>query len=147
MKTIYFDMDGTIANLYGVENWLDDLLTENTFPYENAEPMFNAERLNKILENLQASGWKIGVISWLSRNSSKKYAKEVTKAKKEWLKKYFTIVFDETHFVKYGTRKDYIAKDKKGILFDDDIKVREKWRGRAINPSDVDISCVLSSFV
>ena len=56
MKTIYFDMDGTIANLYGVENWLDDLLTENTFPYENAEPMFNAEILNKILENLQASG-------------------------------------------------------------------------------------------
>ena len=23
MKAIYFDMDGTIADLYGVENWLE----------------------------------------------------------------------------------------------------------------------------
>ena len=25
-KAIYFDMDGTIADLYAVENWLDDLI-------------------------------------------------------------------------------------------------------------------------
>lgn len=25
MKAIYFDMDGTIANLYGVPNWLEGL--------------------------------------------------------------------------------------------------------------------------
>ena len=25
-RTIFFDMDGTIADLYGVENWLDFLI-------------------------------------------------------------------------------------------------------------------------
>ena len=29
-KAIYFDMDGTIANFYGVDGWLNDLINENT---------------------------------------------------------------------------------------------------------------------
>lgn len=29
---ICFDMDGTIANLYGVENWLDYLINKDTYP-------------------------------------------------------------------------------------------------------------------
>ena len=53
------------------------------------------------------------------------------------------IIFDEIHIVKYGTRKDYIAKDKEGIIFDDDAKVREKWRGEAINPNTEDIIEIL----
>ena len=39
--TIYFDMDGTLANFYGVENWLDYLENEDTTPYEIAKPLFN----------------------------------------------------------------------------------------------------------
>ena len=30
--TINFDMDGTLANLYGVENWLEMLEAEDTTP-------------------------------------------------------------------------------------------------------------------
>ena len=37
--TINFDMDGTIADLYGVENWLDYLIAGDVFPYENADPL------------------------------------------------------------------------------------------------------------
>ena len=145
MRTIYFDMDGTIADLYGVENWLDDLRNERTRPYEKAETLCDMSTLNNLLERLQAKGWKIGIISWLSKNSSKEYAKAVTRSKKEWLKSHFSIKFDETHFVKYGTRKDYIAKDKNGILFDDDKSVREKWKGRTINPKEVNINSILFS--
>lgn len=137
--TIYFDMDGTIANLYGVENWLDYLINEKTVPYDIASPMVDLEKLAVILEGLRAVGVRIGIISWLSKNSSNFYKKLVTKAKKEWLKKNFPVTFDETHFVKYGTRKDYVAKDKDGILFDDDERVREKWRGLAFNPENSDI--------
>ena len=137
--TIYFDMDGTIANLYGVENWLDYLMNEKTVPYDIASPMVDLKKLSVILEELRAVGVRIGIISWLSKNSSDFYKKLVTKAKKEWLKKNFPITFDETHFVKYGTRKDYVAKDKDGILFDDDARVREKWRGLAFNPENSDI--------
>ena len=77
MRTIYFDMDGTIADLYGVKNWLECLQSENTMPYEKAEPLCDMVALNKTLATLQAKGWKIGIISWLSKNSSKNYAKAV----------------------------------------------------------------------
>ena len=36
--TIFFDMDGTIADLYGVENWLDYLIASDVLPYEIAKP-------------------------------------------------------------------------------------------------------------
>lgn len=31
-KMVWFDMDGTIANLYAVEGWLEDLRAERTRP-------------------------------------------------------------------------------------------------------------------
>ena len=31
-KWIWFDMDGTIADLYSVDGWLEDLLAFNTRP-------------------------------------------------------------------------------------------------------------------
>ena len=48
--TINFDMDGTIADLYGEENWLDDLINERTTPYANAKPLdilFDDEEKNR----------------------------------------------------------------------------------------------------
>ena len=64
----------------------------------------------------------------------------VRQAKKKWLKENFPeINFDEMHIVKYGTRKDYVAKDKFGIIFDDDERVRNNWRGLPINPNTTDI--------
>ena len=39
MRTIWFDMDGTIANLYGVENWLPKLRAHDASPYADAEVM------------------------------------------------------------------------------------------------------------
>ena len=140
MYTIYFDMDGTIADLYNVENWLPKLRAENPSPYVEAEAMVDMGELQLYLSILQNRGCKLGVISWLSKGSSKSYDKMVRKAKKNWLRENLPeITFDETHFVKYGTRKDYIAKDKDGILFDDSEEVRNNWRGIAVNPNTEDI--------
>ena len=140
MYTIYFDMDGTIADLYNVENWLPKLRAENPSPYAEAEAMVNMGELQLYLSILQNRGCKLGVISWLSKGSSKSYDKMVREAKKNWLRENLPeITFDETHFVKYGTRKDYIAKDKDGILFDDSEEVRNNWRGIAVNPNTEDI--------
>ena len=44
-KAIYFDMDGTIANFYGVDGWLDDLINERTRPYAQARPLVNMNAL------------------------------------------------------------------------------------------------------
>ena len=40
-KAIFWDMDGTIADLYNVPNWLDKLRAEDTSPYREAEPLFS----------------------------------------------------------------------------------------------------------
>ena len=38
---IWFDMDGTIANLYGVDGWLSALNAFDPSPYEIAKPLVN----------------------------------------------------------------------------------------------------------
>ena len=51
-KAIYFDMDGTIADFYGVDGWLDCLMNNDVKPYKVAKPLINmstlARRLNKL---------------------------------------------------------------------------------------------------
>lgn len=138
--TIYFDMDGTIADLYGVDNWLADLRAEKVSPYLEAEPLTNMIELQDYLLGLQELGYDLGIISWTSKSGSAEYNEAVRIAKVLWLRQMLPLVrFNEMHIVKYGTRKDYVAKDKNGIIFDDDERVREKWRGKAVNPNTEDI--------
>lgn len=137
--TIYFDMDGTIANLYGVENWLEKLRAEDASPYMEAEPMVDMGELSRLLQKAVEMGYQLGVISWLSKEASKAYKQAIREAKLNWLKEHLEVELNEIHLVQYGTRKDYIAKDKEGILFDDDERVRKNWRGFAINPEETDI--------
>ena len=136
--TIFFDMDGTIADLYGVENWLDYLIASDALPYEIAKPLIKLNTLARILNRLQKQGYKIGVISWLAKNSNETYDEQVTKAKKEWLKKHLTsVTFDEIHIVKYGTPKQTFAKTKNDILFDDEEKNRNDWTGKAFDVDSI----------
>ena len=136
--TIFFDMDGTIADLYGVENWLDYLIASDAFPYEIAKPLIRLNALARILNRLQKQGYKVGVISWLAKNSNTAYDEKVTKAKKEWLKKHLASVnFDEIHIVKYGTPKQTFAKTENDILFDDEEKNRNDWTGKAFDVNEI----------
>ena len=137
-KAIYFDMDGTIANLYGVENWLDDLVNKNTRPYEQAEVMVNMSSLARILNKLQKMGYTIGIISWLAKNSTDEYDERVTKAKKEWLTKHLKSVnWNEVHIVKYGTPKQTVDRYNQGILFDDEVQNRDNWNGVAYDVNNI----------
>lgn len=136
--TIFFDMDGTIADLYGVENWLDYLIASDALPYEIAKPLIRLNALARILNRLQKQGYKVGVISWLAKNSNTVYDEKVTRAKKEWLKKHLASVnFDEIHIVKYGTPKQTFAKTKNDILFDDEEKNRNDWTGKAFDVNEI----------
>lgn len=124
-KAIYFDMDGTIADLYGVDNWLDYLIKYDSTPYEIAKPMLNMSVLARILNCLQREGYIIGIISWLSKTSTPEYGKKVRQAKINWLKKHLkSVKFDSIQIVDYGTPKYTLGK---GILFDDEVENRNAW--------------------
>ena len=134
-KMLVFDMDGTIADLYAVDGWLDDLHNEKTRPYEDAEPMYNMTELAELLNRLRALGWLICVTTWLAKDATKEYNKAVTKAKKDWLAKY-GFPYDEIHCVKYGTTKANCTRKKADfqILIDDNKKVRDGWTlGTTVN--------------
>jgi len=134
-KEIWFDMDGTIANLYGVENWLPMLLNGDETPYKEAKPLVKMNVLARILNNLQRKGWKIGIISWLAKDSNKEYDKKVTKAKREWLGKHLkSVKFDSIDIVSYGTPKEI---GRHGILFDDEVRNRENWKGIAYDVDNI----------
>ena len=131
-KAIYFDMDGTIANLYGVENWLEMLVNEDSTPYAIAKPLVRLCTLARLLNKLQKEGWHIGVVSWLSKNGSDEYNEDVTNAKIEWLNKHMASVkWNEIKIVKYGTPKEKIVNKPMGILFDDEEQNRKNWKGVA----------------
>ena len=137
-KAIYFDMDGTIANLYGVDGWLDMLIARDETPYAVAEPMVRLSSLARILNRLQKNGFTIGVVSWLAKNSTNEYDERVTNAKKEWLAKHLkSVQFDEIHIVEYGTPKQNIVNYPNGILFDDEEGNRDNWIGTAYDVNDI----------
>jgi len=127
-KTLVFDMDGTIADLYGVDNWLEDLRAENPRPYEMAKPLYNMPALNDVIRLLKIQGWRVVVTTWLAKDATKDYDKLVREAKLAWLEKY-NFPYDEIHLVKYGTTKANCTRKLGGlqILVDDNEAVRKGW--------------------
>ena len=137
-KAIYFDMDGTIADLYGVENWLEDLINSEPRPYKVATPLVRMNSLARVLNRLQREGYSIGIVSWLSKSGTQEYNREVTKAKKEWLYTHLkSVSVNEIHIVPYGTPKEKVVDKPKGILFDDEKQNRKNWSGTAYDVNNI----------
>lgn len=139
---IWFDMDGTIADLYAVENWLPKLRAYDPSPYAEAVPMLRLCSLAKMLNRLSRSGVAIGIISWLSKDPDPDYGQAVSIAKREWLKKHLpSVEWDEIVIVPYGTPKSEAVKiQPHDILFDDEQPNRSEWEnagGWAFDPSEI----------
>lgn len=136
MQAIYFDMDGTIADLYGYKGWLEMLRVEDTTPYKDCAVISDVNELRQLFNSLLAAGFILGIISWGAMDGSHEYCKRTRKAKKQWCEKYFPNVFSEFHVVKYGTPKHYVRNIKDSILVDDNADVRQAWKGKTIDASD-----------
>lgn len=135
MKEINFDMDGTIADLYGVENWLEDLLHEDTRPYAEARPLVNLQRLARLLNRLIAQGYAVNIISWTSRSGSIEYNEAVAEVKKAWLAAHLhSVRFTRIEILPYGTPKELYGS---GILFDDEAHNREAWGEGAHDETEI----------
>ena len=136
--TINFDMDGTIADLYGVENWLEMLIAEDTTPYANARPLLHLSALARKLNALQRNGYNLAVISWLSKSVTDEYNEAVTAVKMARLKKHLPSVnWDRITIVPYGTPKQNFCENPLDILFDDEAKNRDNWTGRAYDVQNI----------
>ena len=137
-KVLVFDMDGTIADLYHVNEWLSDLRSYNVRPYVEAKPLYDMERIVQLLEVLKLCGWQIAVTSWLSKESTPEYDEAVKTAKRNWLTRYH-FPADKVFLVPYGTEKSQCTKHLGGyqILFDDNEKVRSTWSlGATVNAKE-----------
>lgn len=136
MQAIYFDLDGTIANLYNVEGWESKLRAEDSSPYADASPLVDMVRLASIIAKLRSAGVTVGVISWGAMGGTAEYTRRVKRVKMAWCK-YWGLTFDEFHVVKYGTPKHWVAKCKHSVLVDDNSEVRQTWTlGATVDASD-----------
>ena len=138
-KWIWLDMDGTIADLYGVEGWLDDLIAHNVRPYATAKLLYNEVDILETLLNLRSKGYNIGIISWGSKERNADYDRAVELAKRQWLiEKCFDLVLDKIIVTPYGVRKaDTCRQYGKGILVDDEEQNRKAWDlGITINANE-----------
>ena len=134
-KAIFFDMDGTIADLYGVDGWLDDLRAERVRPYVEARPLVNLSRLARRLNRLVAGGYSVNIISWTSRGGSPEYNEAVAAAKLEWLARHMpSVKWDNVFIIPYGTPKSTCGC---GVLFDDEKPNRDEWGAGAFKPEKI----------
>lgn len=147
--TIYFDLDGTLYDLYNEPRWLERITTlaDSTAYANESATIVNMVRLHEVLFTLMDKGYEIGVVSWLANNSSPEYAKAVRATKREWITKFLPMA-TEVHIVKYGTPKHRIVSNKSNaILVDDVAAVREAWNlGETIDATE-DIIAALERLI
>ena len=134
---IWFDMDGTIADLYGVDGWLDMLINKDATPYAIAKPLVNLSALARLMHKAQRNGFEICIVSALAKNSTAEYDEKVKTAKMNWLKKHLASVqFDEIRFVPYTFTKNDVNSGN-DILFDDEERHLTAWTGTAIHATKI----------
>lgn len=128
-KWVWFDMDGTLADLYSNPNWLEELHSYNPAPYLNAKPIYEQKSLLRSLSALRAKGFKLGIISWVSKVTTTKYTKEIKAAKIKWLKEHELYdLFDKILITSYGDNKSNRCRYYgRGILVDDEEGNLDSW--------------------
>jgi 5'(3')-deoxyribonucleotidase len=131
-QTVYLDMDGTIADLYNQPNWLERLIAEDPTPFVEAEPMVSETVLLKLFPS---ETYQIKILSMTPKNATQKYCEQVKTAKNNWLDKYFPNIKMRI-YKPYGNNKN-LANAKNHILIDDNETIRNNYKGRAINPSEL----------
>lgn len=138
LPTIYLDMDGTIADLYSVPNWLPMLEAEDSTPYRKAKPLLDKKKI-EYLQTYIAAGGSVGIISWLSKKGNRSYNVRVRSAKVAWLKRNLPLPYASIHIVKYGTKKSKFGEDG-DILLDDEaqniLDYKASGKRMAFHPND-----------
>ena len=147
-KMLVFDMDGTIADLYGVDGWLDDIIAKSVRPYAVAKPLYDMDVIVTLLDVLKGMGWRIAVTSWLAKVCDDEYAEAIREVKTAWLNR-FGFPYDILNIVNYGVDKSSVTAKFGGfqILFDDEDKNLTDWVNGATVDAKTDIIQALLNLI
>lgn len=151
MNSIWFDMDGTIAELYKVKDWLPALRSNDWSVYDRCLPRAHFERINAAIEALVENGWQVGVITWASKGIDwgKADLNVITETKFEWLCRFFPALADgKFACIPYGYDKAQFMHEMHNnynpyeisYLVDDNKEVRAAWRKHGENFKTIDAS-------
>lgn len=138
---IAIDMDGTIADLYSVADWLPRLRAQDATAYRDAAPLVDAGELRHALAYARATrGVQVEFVTWGSRGDTTPAFECATEdAKRDWLDRNgFT--YDALRYAPHGTPKSTLVSGP-GVLIDDEDGNRREWEdshmGRAFDPTDI----------
>ena len=128
MKKIYFDMDGTVADLYGEKNWLDNLRNEREGSFINLRPLVDMNELAMVCHQLMNLGYTFGVITWLPMGASYEFERVCEEEKRAWVEEFMPWV-SEFYAQSYGVPKQYAPSKRAAemILVDDNAEIRAMW--------------------
>ena len=132
MKKVYLDMDGTIANLYAITNWLERLTSEDTNIFKECKPLISQKELYDLFPS---DTYEIIILSMTPYKCSKYYHENVIQQKNEWLDIYFPQI-KKRIYKKYSGNKN-LKNSENAILIDDNEIIRKNFRGLALNPIDL----------
>lgn len=131
---VFFDMDGTLFNLYGKDNWLD--LLENEIPgafvgdgmKDGLMPALSLDSMHNIIYSLMYLGVSFGVISWLPFAASPLYSETCRKEKLNWLAQNFPMI-EDIAIIPYGIEKQKAITKRAQTMYliDDNSEVCKTW--------------------
>jgi hypothetical protein len=126
---IYFDLDGTVYDLYNVTDWLEKLRLECAQVFSEGNFIGNYNAFCEICNKLLAKGVQFGVITWLPMQASPEFETECAEIKRLWVKKFMPFVTEFTA-QSYGVPKQnaIVKRCKRMYLLDDNSEVCEMWK-------------------
>lgn len=127
MITIAFDMDGTVADLYGKKTWLEEIRNE-TLDFSTLKPICSMSQLDDMIFSNREENVKFVIITWSPMNCSEEYHEKVSKQKRAWVKKYMPYI-TEFYCIPYGMPKQDapVRRSKRMYLIDDNAEVLATW--------------------
>lgn len=143
---IWFDMDGTIYDLYKIPGWLDALRANemNIFSLDDMGRK-SLPRIREAVRALMDAGWQVGIITWAPMHieACTPVFDDCWLEKKHWIDRNFPELADCTfNCVEYGDPKQNWVEDDSvlNILVDDNKLVRENWRKAGKNFKTINAS-------
>ena len=155
---IFFDLDGTLFDLYSKKNWLERLQNEDAtvFDGDGMTRGFMPDidhTFFEVINDLLDKGVQFEVITWLPMNASPEYEFACELRKRLWVKENLPFISKVT-CLSYGMPKQNAISQRAStmILIDDNAEICEMWntakmRQAILVDSDYTVTNALASIL